>query len=197
MEKVPIQLIWKSRSLWTQSKKPSSFNPVEKAVRIQLTWESRPHSTQSRKPSPFNPYEKAVPIQPIWESRPHLTQPKKPSPFNPAEKAVPIQPSRKSRPHSTHLEKPFPFNPFGKAVPIQLITSELRSPFGPSGRLASRRLSARLEPPLKRLVDWVSWHQRIWASNAENLDLWTRIFRHSIFQNFHFEKFSIHKTHQI
>jgi hypothetical protein len=33
------------------------------------------------------------------------------------------------------------------------LTSELRSPFGPSGRLASRRPSARLEPSLKKLVD--------------------------------------------
>jgi hypothetical protein len=78
-----------------------------------------------------------------------------------------------------------------------VVTSELRSSFESSDRLASRRSSARLESSLKRLIDWVSWHQWIWASNAENLDFWARIFRHSIFRNFHFEKFSIHKTHQI
>jgi hypothetical protein len=79
----------------------------------------------------------------------------------------------------------------------RIFISELRSFFESSDRLASRRSSARLESSLKRLVGWVSWHQKVWASNAKNLDLWTRIFKHSIFRNFHFEKFSIHKTHQI
>jgi hypothetical protein len=63
-------------------KKPSSFNPFEKAVPIQAIWKNRPHSDHLEKPSPFNPFEKAVP---------NSTQSKKPSPFNPFEKAVVIQ----------------------------------------------------------------------------------------------------------
>jgi hypothetical protein len=47
----------------------------------------------------------------------------------------------------------------GLILSKQVLTSELRSPFGPSGRLASRRPSARLEPSLKGLAGWVSWHQ--------------------------------------
>jgi hypothetical protein len=94
-----------------QLKKPSSFNPAEKAVLIQLSWKSRLHSTHLKKSSPFNSAEKAVLIQSIWKSRPHLTQLKKPSPFNPAGKAVLIQLSCKSRSHLTQLKKPSPFNP--------------------------------------------------------------------------------------
>jgi hypothetical protein len=59
-------------------KKPSPFNPVEKAVPIQSSRKSRSNSTHMKKPSPFNPYEKAVLIQ--------LSR-----------KAVLIQLSRKSR----------------------------------------------------------------------------------------------------
>ncbi len=78
-----------------------------------------------------------------------------------------------------------------------VVILELRSLFLIKWSLASRDLSTRFESSLKKLVDWVSWHQKVWASNAENLNLWTRIFRNSRFRNFHFQKFSIHKTHQI
>jgi hypothetical protein len=76
-------------------------------------------------------------------------------------------------------------------------TSELRSFFEPSDRLASRRSSARLEPFLKKLVDWVSWHQRAWAPNAENEMSVSRIFKNLDFRNFNFQKFYVHNIHQI
>jgi hypothetical protein len=67
----------------------------------------------------------------------------------------------------------------------------------PSGRLASRRPSARLEPPLKRLADWISWHQKVWAPNAENEMNVSRIFKNLDFRNFNFQKFYVHSIHQI
>ncbi len=67
----------------------------------------------------------------------------------------------------------------------------------PSGRLASRRSSARLELSLKRLAGWVSWHQRVWAPNAENEMSVSRIFRNLDFRNFNFQKFYVHSIHQI
>jgi hypothetical protein len=57
---VLIQLSWKSRSHSTQPKKPSPFNPSEKA---QFSRKSRSHSTHLKKPFPFNSVEKADHIQ--------------------------------------------------------------------------------------------------------------------------------------
>jgi hypothetical protein len=216
----------KSRSHWTHMKKPSPFKSVEKKpLLIEPIWESRfSFKSVEKKPFSFNPCEKTpalfylvekslpfdslkkpVHIQLIWRSR---------SPFNSVEEPVP---------HSTHLKKPVPhsiqlkkrwssFRNKKKSCSSQVIqksvlgfrlflmgkvTSELRSPFGPSGRLASRRLSARLEPSLKRLAGWVSWHQRAWASNAENEMSVSRIFRNIDLRNFNFQKFHVHNTHQI
>jgi hypothetical protein len=52
-------------------------------------------------------------------------------------------------------------------------------------------------PLLKKLIDWVSWHQKVWASNAENEMNVSRIFRNFDFRNFNFQKFYVHNTHQI
>jgi hypothetical protein len=84
-------------------RKISKFQLIGKSRPLSAHYsrKSSPHSTHWKKPSPFNPLEKAVPIQPIGKSRPvqpigksrpHPTHMKKPSSFNSIEKAIFIQP---------------------------------------------------------------------------------------------------------
>jgi hypothetical protein len=65
----PHSTLWKKVVLIRpQSKKPSSFGPVEKAIFIQFSEKSRSHSIQSKKLSSFQLIEKAALIQPSRKS---------------------------------------------------------------------------------------------------------------------------------